>query len=257
MKSFRRHLTYANVMSSLAVFLLLGGGMAVAAGGLGKNTVGTKQLKKNAVTAEKVKDGSLLGADFAAGQLPAGPAGPAGAKGATGATGPAGATGPSGSVANSVTSASVLDDTAPGGGLNSEDFASNSVDFAEIKTDAVQATEIADNSIDAGEIVDFGLSNEDVGVLFAEVAATGTLDNSSGGVTSEKMAGFTGNYEVDFGRNITSCTSVATVGPSGGGSATGEINVADRGGNAEAVFVDTNDSTGAAVDKPFRLIVVC
>ena len=55
MKSIRRHLTYANVMSTIAVFLLLGGGAAIAAGKLGKNSVGTKQLKKNAVTAEEVK----------------------------------------------------------------------------------------------------------------------------------------------------------------------------------------------------------
>lgn len=62
---------------------------------------------------------------------------------------------------------------------------------------------------------------------------------------------------VDFGRAITACTAVATIGPAGAGSATGEINVADRSGNAEAIFVDTNDSAGAAGDKPFRLLVVC
>ena len=66
-----------------------------------------------------------------------------------------------------------------------------------------------------------------------------------------------GNYEVDFARNITFCTAVATIGGSGTGVATGEVNVADRGGNVEAVFVDTNNSDGAAADKPFRLIVVC
>ena len=50
---------------------------------------------------------------------------------------------------------------------------------------------------------------------------------------------------------------MATIGPSGAGSAIGEVNVADRGGNVEAVFVDTNNSDGAAADKPFRLVVVC
>ena len=44
---------YANVMSTLCFFLLLGGGAAYAAGHLGKNAVGTKQLKKNAVTTAK------------------------------------------------------------------------------------------------------------------------------------------------------------------------------------------------------------
>ncbi|MBS1882496.1 MAG: hypothetical protein JSS97_06020 [Actinobacteria bacterium] len=46
MKHVRKRLTYANVMSSLAVFLILAGGTAFAATELAKNTVGTKQLKK-------------------------------------------------------------------------------------------------------------------------------------------------------------------------------------------------------------------
>ncbi len=47
MSQIRKRLTYANVMSSIAVFLVLGGGAAFAA--LGKNTVGTRQLKPNSV----------------------------------------------------------------------------------------------------------------------------------------------------------------------------------------------------------------
>jgi hypothetical protein len=45
-------------------------------------SVGTAQLKPNAVTGAKVKDGSLTAADFGAHQLPAGPQGPQGAAGA-------------------------------------------------------------------------------------------------------------------------------------------------------------------------------
>lgn len=62
------------------------------------NSVGTKQLKKgavtnkkigkNAVTGAKVKNGSLRGTDFAAGQLPAGPQGPQGVQGVRGEPGP-------------------------------------------------------------------------------------------------------------------------------------------------------------------------
>ena len=59
MKSVRNRLTYANVMSTLAVFLVVAGGSAMAATQLGKNTVGTKQLKKEAVTTAKVKPGAI------------------------------------------------------------------------------------------------------------------------------------------------------------------------------------------------------
>ncbi|HWO84617.1 MAG TPA: hypothetical protein VNM38_12630 [Solirubrobacterales bacterium] len=69
MKQITKRLTYANVMSSIAVFLVLGGATALAAG-LGKNSVGTKQLKKNAVTGAKVKNGSLGPGDLKAGVIP-------------------------------------------------------------------------------------------------------------------------------------------------------------------------------------------
>src|SRR6478672_10015077 len=59
MKQIRRHLTYANVLSSITAFVVLCGASAFAAGQLGKNTVGTKQLKKNAVTAAKVKKNAI------------------------------------------------------------------------------------------------------------------------------------------------------------------------------------------------------
>ena len=76
-------------------------------------------------------------------------------------------------------------------------------------------------------------------------------------VTRVGAAG-TGQYEVDFGRNIALCTAVATMGLSGAGApVAGEVYVADRSGNAEAVFVDTNTSAGAAADRAFRLVVVC
>jgi hypothetical protein len=53
MSQIRKRLTYANLMSSIAVFLVIGGATAFAA--IGKNTVGTKQLKRNAVSAQKIK----------------------------------------------------------------------------------------------------------------------------------------------------------------------------------------------------------
>lgn len=80
----RPKLTYANVMVTLLAFVVLCGGGAYAAGQLlGKNSVGTKQLKKNSVTSVKVKDGSLKPKDFAKGALPAteGTQGPQGSPG--------------------------------------------------------------------------------------------------------------------------------------------------------------------------------
>jgi hypothetical protein len=95
----RRHLTYANVAATLALFLALGGA-AYAATQLPKNSVGTKQLRNGAVTAAKIAKqtrNQLRGSRGPAGQQGAqGKIGKAGAKGATGAKGTQGAQGPKG-----------------------------------------------------------------------------------------------------------------------------------------------------------------
>jgi hypothetical protein len=56
-------------MSSIAVFLVLGGTTAFAASQLGKNSVGSKQLKKNAVTAAKLKKDAVTGAKIKSGAV--------------------------------------------------------------------------------------------------------------------------------------------------------------------------------------------
>jgi hypothetical protein len=98
LKQIRRHLTYANVMSSIAVFLMLGGATAFAATKVGSNEIKANSIKtgkivkeavtagklkkgavtesriaNDAVTGAKVKDGSLTGSDINAstlGQVP-------------------------------------------------------------------------------------------------------------------------------------------------------------------------------------------
>lgn len=66
-----RKLTYSNVISTVCLFLLLGGGTAFAATHLGKNSVGTAQLKRNAVTGVKLRAGAVTGAKIAAGAITA------------------------------------------------------------------------------------------------------------------------------------------------------------------------------------------
>ena len=78
MNRLRAKLTYANVVSTLCLFLLLGGGAAFAASQLPKNSVGAKQIKRGAITPAK-----LAAATKRAFAAVTGPQGPPGAAGAT------------------------------------------------------------------------------------------------------------------------------------------------------------------------------
>jgi hypothetical protein len=73
-KQIRKRLTYANVMSSIAVFLILGGATAIAAKKIGKNqikanAITTAKIKKNAVTTAKIKGRAVTNGKLADGAV--------------------------------------------------------------------------------------------------------------------------------------------------------------------------------------------
>jgi hypothetical protein len=96
------------VVACIALLVSLGGTGVATVNQLGRNSVGTPQLKAGAVTNAKIRDNaitsakianrSLLRVDFAPGQLPAGPTGPQGPTGPAGAAGPAGPPGAIGAI---------------------------------------------------------------------------------------------------------------------------------------------------------------
>ena len=85
------------VIIATAALVVALGGTSYAVVSIPRNSVGTTQLKANAVTSPKIKDGSVAVADLApAVRAMFGTAGSSGAAGATGPAGPTGATGPAG-----------------------------------------------------------------------------------------------------------------------------------------------------------------
>jgi hypothetical protein len=96
LKQIRHGLTYANVMSTIAIFGVLGGGSAYAA-----SKIGPDDIKHNAVRSQHIKGGTIVAKDInkktRRGLLGTpGPAGPAGEAGPAGPAGPQGLTGTQG-----------------------------------------------------------------------------------------------------------------------------------------------------------------
>ena len=148
--------TYANVASTLALVLALGGS-AYAGVKLGRGAVKGVNLARNSVTSPKVKDHSLLARDFARGQLPGTPGsglqGPPGAAGSARAyatvtssgalvaarshgviavTKPAGA--PVGSYCITLSSGNDPTSAAPVASADLGDAATSSKDYAQVDT---------------------------------------------------------------------------------------------------------------------------
>jgi hypothetical protein len=70
LRKHQAHLSYANVMASIAVFVAIGGGAYAA--GIAKDSVGTKQLKDNGVKSADLKDGGIATVDIKSGAVTGG-----------------------------------------------------------------------------------------------------------------------------------------------------------------------------------------
>ena len=90
----RPKLSYANVVATVCLFVVLGGSSVAAPVRDGaKRLITGKQVKDSSLTTKDIRNASLLSKDFKAGQLQPGPQGGAGPQGAAGAPGQAGLSG--------------------------------------------------------------------------------------------------------------------------------------------------------------------
>ncbi|RNL66143.1 hypothetical protein EFK50_00490 [Nocardioides marmoriginsengisoli] len=150
-----------------------------------------------------------------------------------------------------ITSAKIKNNT-----IQSIDVRNNALTGTDVRDGSLGSADVKDGSLTGADVKNGSLSHDDVGVYFATVESNAAVVDQSGGVTVSK--GGTGTYYVDFHRDIRACAFSATVGTPGASSTTGQANVADRSGNANAVFLTTRTADGSAqADRGFHLIVVC
>jgi hypothetical protein len=232
LKQIRKRLTYANVMSTIAVFLVLGGATALAAG-LGKNTVGTKQLKKNAVVAAKIKNGAVTAAKIGAG--------------AVGTT------------------------QLGAGAVASGNLAANAVETSKINKAAVTNEKLTDNAVTGAKVQDGSLTGADInqgsltsvkaanvyGVTFAETG-TGSpkiLNASDPGI---KAGGCFLVCSVEFPRDVSGCSySASSTFTSGGSGLPAMAETFPSGSSANSVLVVMWDDEGNLTAHDFAMTVVC
>jgi hypothetical protein len=125
MERMRQHLSYANVVATLALVFAMSGGAIAATGGFTAASSGIKAcVGANGVlkvlTGKKCRSGQK--AVSWSQQGPAGPQGPAGARGATGATGSTGTAGLDGALGPSATTALTADNALALGGIPASGF---------------------------------------------------------------------------------------------------------------------------------------
>jgi hypothetical protein len=128
LKKLMPRLTYANVVSTLCLVLLVGGGTAYAALKLPKNSVGTRQLKNNAVAAAKLRKGAVT-----AGKL---------ATGAVGTSALAGGAVTSGTIADQAVGTSKL----AAGAVANGNLANDAVTSAKVQDGSLTKNDVASNT---------------------------------------------------------------------------------------------------------------
>jgi hypothetical protein len=149
----RRHLSFANAISMIALFVALGG----TSYALAKNSIGAKEIKKNAVGASEIKKNAVRAAEVKAN-----------------------AVGASEIRSNAVAGGDVADGT-----LGSGDLGDNSVGTGELSDGSVGNGDLADNSVNGAKVADNSLTANDIDDAsvpiqagpdaFARVQADGSL----------------------------------------------------------------------------------
>jgi len=229
-KQIRKRLTYANVMSSLAVFLVVGGATAFAAGELGKNSVGTAQLKKNAVTTAKIKKEAV-----AAGKIK------------------------NGAVGTSKLSA---------GSVTGEKLGAGAVDATKLGKAAVTNEKLADNAVTSAKVADSSLVGTDInqgtlnavkaanvyGVAFQEVGGPKVINASDPGI---KSGGCFLVCAVEFPRDVTQCSYTTSSYDQGSGSGEPAMFEAFGGSDADTVLVAAFNDEGNLIAHDWAMTVVC
>jgi len=178
LKQIRRHVTYANVMSSLAVFLILGGATAFAAiKKVGANEIKANSIKTGKIVKEAVTEGKIKNLAVTEGKI---------ADGAVTTNKLAD---------NAVTTPKIAKDA-----VTTEKIVNNAVTNGKIANDAVTNTKIAANAITQGKLATDSVGSSQLkGITTVTATSTSVANGESVGVTATCPSGevIAGGFETE------------------------------------------------------------
>jgi hypothetical protein len=220
LKQTRRHLTYANVMSSLAVFLILGGATAFAASSkvganeIQANSIKTGKIVKEAVTAGKIKKNAVTESRIADG---------------------------------AVTTNKIADNAVTTGKI-----ANDAVTGDKVKESTLGEVPSAANAANAQKLGGKSLNSV---VMWAFVLSNGNVARSSVPVSVAHPG--TGEYTVTFPQAVNNCAYNATNAAEDGVTPFQSESAVALGSTNSEVFVTTAGNTGTTSNDEFMLMVTC
>jgi hypothetical protein len=237
-------------MSTIAVFLVVGGASALAAVELAKNSVGAKQLKSNAVVTAKIKKEAVAAAKIKNGAV------------GTSKLGNAAVT------AEKLGNAAVTAEKLGTASVTGEKLAANSVDAAKISKSAVTNEKLADNAVNGSKVADGSLTGTDInqgslnavkaanvyGVTFQEVGGPKIVNASDPGI---KSGGCFLVCAVEFPRDVTECSYTTSPIDQESGSGEAAMTEAFPGSDADTVLVVMWNDEGNLIAHDWAMTVVC
>jgi hypothetical protein len=234
--SFRRHLSFANVTASLALFVALGG-TGYAAIRIPRHSVGNAQLQTNAVSASKIRANAVGSSEIRAN-----------------------AVGSSEVRVNAIGSSEIRRD-----GVGQPEIRRGAVTSSEIRDGSIRPADVGAGAIGSPQLEDGDVQPVDLSTATKaafQAATLRTAVDASGHQVAGNAKTVTatgGTFTVTFDRDVSACFYSATpakVGSDEPGDRT-TIRVASRGTTAaDDVTVETFDD-GTATAEPFHLIVDC
>ncbi|HEY5708766.1 MAG TPA: hypothetical protein VIS51_05185 [Solirubrobacterales bacterium] len=233
-------------MSSIAIFLVLGGGAALAAGKLGKNTVGSKQLKKNAVTETKIKDGVVTSGKIADGSIIS-------AKLADGSV-----------VTGKIVNAAVTSDKLADGSVVAIKLGNGAVTTVKLLDSAVTTAKLAENAVTAPKIATDAVGSSEIASSVVGAEELDTVHEHFGPETEITDAtAHDGAYSISsatvscgFGEDLLSVSVDWTAG--GGHNERHFVGVSaiDRSGDPDTATVEVSYDGGATTAE-YRPVATC